>query len=138
MLSGIPFGSGYLLIFMAMLNYLSDAYETFSSSAQSAASCCRSTFAVLLPISTTPMFSRLGVSWSCSMLGFFSLAMSLIPFAFIRYGEHIRRNSKFCQYLREQKEADRIAEEEEDRMHHLRAETGRDVEKGRVTSAPIP
>ena len=25
-LSGIPFGMGYLLIFMAMLNYLTDAY----------------------------------------------------------------------------------------------------------------
>ncbi|OJD16020.1 hypothetical protein AJ78_03773 [Emergomyces pasteurianus Ep9510] len=138
MLSGIPFGAGYLLIFMAMLNYLSDAYETFSSSAQSAASCCRSIFAVLIPISTTPMFNRLGVSWSCTMLGFFSLAMSLIPFAFIRYGEYIRQNSKFCQYLLQQKEADRIAEEEEDRIHHLRALAGRDVEKGRVTGTPIP
>ncbi|PGH37043.1 hypothetical protein GX50_00026 [[Emmonsia] crescens] len=138
MLSGIPFGAGYMLIFMAMLNYLSDAYETFSSSAQAAASCCRSIFAVLLPISTTPMFNRLGVSWSCTMLGFFSLAMSIIPFAFIRYGEHIRQNSKFCQYLHEQKETERIAEEEEDRLHHLRAGVGSDVEKGRVTGTPIP
>ncbi|OAT06935.1 MFS multidrug transporter [Blastomyces gilchristii SLH14081] len=137
MLSGIPFGAGYLLIFMAMLNYLVDAYETFSASAQSAASCCRSIFAVCLPISTTPMFNRLSVSWACSMLGFFSLAMSFIPFAFIRYGEHIRRNSKFCQYLHEQKEAERIAEQEEDRMHH-RTGVGRDVEKARAIAAPIP
>ncbi|PGG97474.1 hypothetical protein AJ79_09194 [Helicocarpus griseus UAMH5409] len=137
MLSGVPFGIGYMLIFMAMINYLVDAYESFSASAQSASSCCRSIFAVLLPIATTPMFTSLGVSWSCSLLAFLSLAMSLVPFAFIRYGERIRQNSKFCQYLREQKEADRIAEEEEDNALHRRVGVHGDVEKGQVTS-PIP
>jgi hypothetical protein len=33
MLSGIVFGMGYMLIFMAMLNYLLDVYETFVASA---------------------------------------------------------------------------------------------------------
>ncbi|KAK2786006.1 hypothetical protein FQN52_008002 [Onygenales sp. PD_12] len=140
MLSGIPFGAGFMLIFIAMLNYLADAYETFASSANSAASCCRSIFAVLLPIATTPMFNRLGVSWSCTMLACFSLAMSLVPFAFIRYGGHIRSNSKFCQYLRELKEAERRLEEEEDRELELRGRLGKetDVEKGQVTGPPIP
>ncbi|KAF7558227.1 hypothetical protein G7Z17_g95 [Cylindrodendrum hubeiense] len=36
-LSGILFGTGYLIIFMAMLNYLGDAYKQFSASAQAAA-----------------------------------------------------------------------------------------------------
>ncbi|KGQ01856.1 hypothetical protein PAAG_11432 [Paracoccidioides lutzii Pb01] len=48
------------------------------------------------------------------MLAFSSLGMSIIPFASIRYGQHIRQNSKFCQHLHQQKEADRNSEEEEE------------------------
>ncbi|PGH28240.1 hypothetical protein AJ80_00131 [Polytolypa hystricis UAMH7299] len=125
MLSGIPFGMGFMLIFIAMLNYLSDAYETFAASAQSAANSCRAIFAVVLPLATTPMFDKLGVNWSCSLLAFISMAMTAIPFAFIHYGHHIRANSKFCQYLRETKEAEKRAEEEDDARQN-----GRDVSDG--------
>jgi len=50
------------------------------------------------------MFERLGVPWACSLLGFVSLILGLVPFAFIRYGEQIRANSKFCQQLAAEKE----------------------------------
>ncbi|KAJ5780041.1 Major facilitator superfamily domain general substrate transporter [Penicillium paradoxum] len=115
-LSGIPFGMGYLLIFMAMLNYLTDAYETLSASAQSAASCTRSILGAVLPLAAKPMFNRLGVPWACSLLAFISLAVSIIPFAFIRYGDRIRANSKFCQELKRIKEAERLELEREERM----------------------
>lgn len=107
MLSGVPFGMGYLLIFMAMLNYLTDAYETLSASAQSAASCSRSIFGAVLPLAAKPMFNQLGVHWACSLIAFLSLGVSVIPFAFIRYGDRIRSSSKFCQELQ------RIKEEEQ-------------------------
>ncbi len=45
------------------------------------------------------------VAWATTLLGFLSLAMSIIPFIFIRYGDKIRANSKFCQYLLQQKQA---------------------------------
>lgn len=111
MLSGILFGIGYLLIFMAILNYLSDAYETFSASAQSAGSCSRSIFGAVLPLAAKPMFNRLGVHWACSLLAFLSLGLSIIPFAFIRYGDKIRQNSKFCQELLRLKEAEALERE---------------------------
>ncbi|EEP77972.1 conserved hypothetical protein [Uncinocarpus reesii 1704] len=114
-LSGIPFGMGFMLIFMAILNYLADAYETFSASAQSAASCTRSIFGAGLPVAAVPMFNALGASWACSLLAFFSLAMSIVPFAFIKYGTRIRANSKFCQYLKDLKEKQRREEEAEQR-----------------------
>lgn len=114
-LSGIPFGAGYLLIFMAMLNYLTDAYETLSASAQSAASCTRSIFGAVLPLAAKPMFDRLGVHWACSLIAFLSLGVSVIPFAFIRYGDRIRNNSKFCQELKRIKEAERLELEKEER-----------------------
>jgi hypothetical protein len=113
-LSGIPFGAGYLLIFMAMLNYLTDAYETLSASAQSAASCTRSIFGAVLPLAAKPMFDRLGVNWACSLIAFLSLGVSIIPFAFIRYGDRIRNNSKFCQELKRIKEAEKLEMEREE------------------------
>lgn len=105
LLAGLPFGIGFMLIFMALLNYLTDAYEIFAASAMAATSCCRSVFGALLPLAATPMYGTLGIAWASSLLGFLSLAMSIIPFAFIRYGDRIRANSIFCQELRERKEA---------------------------------
>ncbi|KAL1962404.1 hypothetical protein VTN77DRAFT_9743 [Rasamsonia byssochlamydoides] len=109
LVSGIFFGLGYMLIFMAMLNYLSDAYETFAASAQSASSCTRSICGAVLPLAAKPMFDRLGIDWGCSLVAFLSLGVSIIPFAFIRFGDYIRRNSKFCQHLKELKEAEQRA-----------------------------
>ncbi|KAL9107763.1 MAG: hypothetical protein Q9227_007385 [Pyrenula ochraceoflavens] len=104
MLSGVAFGIGFLLIFMAMINYLTDAYEIFAASAQGIASTSRSIFGALLPLAAEPMYRRLGVHWASSLLAFLSLAMAVIPFAFIKYGDRIRTNSRFCQELKRVKE----------------------------------
>ena len=94
-LSGTTLGMGFLLIFMAMLNYLSDSYMVYAASAQGIASTCRSTFGVLLPFSANRMYSTLGIHWACSLLGFLSFGMAIIPFAFIKYGDRLRAGSKF-------------------------------------------
>ena len=107
MLAGVPFGIGFLLIFMALINYVADAYDVYAASALSATSICRSVFGALLPLAGPPMYQTLGISWASSLLGFLSLAMSVIPFAFLRYGDRIRANSSFCNQLKEEK--DRIA-----------------------------
>ncbi|KAI9932119.1 hypothetical protein ASPWEDRAFT_51156 [Aspergillus wentii DTO 134E9] len=99
LLSGIPFGTGYLLIFMAMINYVTDAYETYSASALSAATFTRSTLGAVLPLAAKPMFDRLGVHWACTLIAFLSMGVTVIPFVFIRYGDRIRCNSRFCQEL---------------------------------------
>lgn len=104
-LAGLPFGIGFLLIFMALINYLADAYQIYAASALAAASCSRSILGALLPLAAKPMYDRLGVSWASSVLGFLSLGMTIIPFAFIKYGDRIRARSKFCQELLERKSA---------------------------------
>ena len=104
MLAGVPFGMGFLLIFMALLNYITDAYEVYAASGMAATSCSRSIFGAILPLAATPMYKSLGVSWASTLLGFLSLAMCIIPFAFIKYGDRIRENSKFCQELKKRKE----------------------------------
>ncbi|KAI0130289.1 major facilitator superfamily domain-containing protein [Xylariales sp. AK1849] len=118
MMAGIPFGCGFMLIFMALLNYLTDAYETYAASANAIASCTRSLVAVVLPLATTPMFERLGIAGACSLLGGLSLLMVPIPFLFIWRGVEIRQHSKFCIKLKEEKaEAARKVEEERQRRN---------------------
>ena len=97
MMSGIIFGCGYLLIFIAMLNYLTDAFKQNSASAQAATSTIRSIVAVCLPLATHPMYDTLGISWASSLLGFCALGMAVIPFVFIKYGYWLRKNSSYCQ-----------------------------------------
>lgn len=104
MLAGLPFGAGFMLVFIALLNYLTDAYEVFAASANAAASTSRSLLAVVLPLATTPMFDRLGVAGACSLLGGLSAVMCVVPFVFIWKGEQIRAGSRFRIALRERKE----------------------------------
>jgi hypothetical protein len=119
MLAGIPFGFGFQLIFMALLNYLTDAYDSFAASANAVASMCRSFLAVVLPLATSHMFNGLGVSGACSLLGGLTAGMCVIPFVFIWKGPSIRARSKFCIALSERRdELARKVEEERQRAEH--------------------
>ena len=95
------------------INRFTNAQQIYAASAMSATSICRSIFGAVLPLAAKPMYQRLGISWASSLLGFLSLAMSIIPFAFIRYGERIRANSHFCQELKARKAE--IAKAKQDR-----------------------
>ncbi|KAL8688743.1 MAG: hypothetical protein Q9218_005419 [Villophora microphyllina] len=125
-LSGIPFGMAFLLVFMALLNYITDAYEVFAASAMAATSACRSIFGAVLPLAARPMYNTLGIAWASSLLGFLSLGMCAIPFAFIKYGDRIRANSKFCQELRAKKE-EYLKEREQNRS--LSSSQGQDPQQ---------
>lgn len=103
--SGLIFGIGYLLIFIAMFNYLNDAYRQYAASAQAAASTTRSLVAVCLPLAAPRMYESLGVQWACSLLAFLALGMAVIPFIFIRYGETVRRKSPIAQRILRSEEA---------------------------------
>ncbi|KAL4895665.1 major facilitator superfamily domain-containing protein [Aspergillus ambiguus] len=100
-LSGIPFGIGFNINFLGMLNYINDAYGVYSASAIAAVTSCRCLAAAVLPLAVKPMFDRLGASWSCSLLAFVTLLASLIPFVFIHNGSRIRAHSKFCRELQQ-------------------------------------
>ncbi|ETI19846.1 hypothetical protein G647_08860 [Cladophialophora carrionii CBS 160.54] len=127
--SGITFGAGFTLIFMALLNYLSDAYQTFAASAQGMASTARSVFGVVLPLAAHSMFSNLGIAWACSLLGFLSLGMCIIPFAFIRFGDHIRDNSRFCKELKELKAKEAEGNEQTEQDQSMRDQRSQGDEK---------
>ncbi|KAM7204780.1 Major facilitator superfamily domain containing protein [Rhypophila sp. PSN 637] len=121
LLAGIPFGLGFMCVFQALLNYLTDAYEIFAASAHAASSTTRSLLATVLPLAAGPMFGRLGISGACSVLGGASLIMCVVPFFFLWQGDRIRANSGFCIALRERKEemARRVEEQHARERLHL-------------------
>lgn len=101
-LSGIPYGMGIDLTFMALTNYLTDVYDIYSASALASSVFSRNiAAALLLPLATYPMYDQLGVGWACSLLGFLCLALAPIPFLFIRYGPILKLKSAFCQRLKQ-------------------------------------
>ncbi|KAF4970123.1 hypothetical protein FZEAL_10106 [Fusarium zealandicum] len=93
-LGGFFFGLGFQLLFMGMINYLTDVFLHYSASALAAASMMRSIGAITLPLAADSMYSDLGIHWAPSVLGFIALAMGVIPFVFIRYGDRLARSSK--------------------------------------------
>ncbi|KAK8863362.1 Polyamine transporter 3 [Apiospora arundinis] len=136
MLAGIPFGMGYLLTFMGLINYLTDAYELFAASANAAASASRSLVAVVLPFATAPMFNRLGVAGACSLLAGLSALMCVIPFVFVWKGEQIRAGSKFCAELKRHK-AEMEEKAEEQRVRRRRREGNVDVGREKDGSGDV-
>jgi hypothetical protein len=90
MLAGLPFGIGFLLIFMALTNYLTDLYADLAASAMAALTCTRSIFGAGLPFATQNMYATLGVHWAGSLLGFLALLMGMVPWVFWRWGARIR------------------------------------------------
>lgn len=99
-LSGIPYGIGIDLTFLALNNYLTDAYDVYSASALASSVFTRNVLAaVIIPLATYPLYQHLGTDWGCTVLGCMGLVLTPIPFAFIRWGPALRARSAFCQKL---------------------------------------
>lgn len=80
---------------MAVVNYLTDAYEKYAASALSAASLGRNSFGAFLPLAAPQLFSNLGYGWAGTLLGFVGIALSLVPMVLVIKGPEIRRRSPF-------------------------------------------
>lgn len=99
-LSGIPLGIGIDLTFLALNNYLTDAYGIYSASALASSVFTRNILAaILIPLTTYPLYENLGTEWACTLLGCLCIILTPIPFAFIRWGPIMRQRSPFCQEL---------------------------------------
>jgi MFS family permease len=88
-------GFGIYEIYMAVVNYLSDAYEKYTASALSAASLGRNTFGAFLPLASPQLYSNLGYHWASSLLGFIGAILSLAPIILLIKGPEIRQRSPF-------------------------------------------
>jgi multidrug resistance protein len=94
--AGVPFGFGMVLLFLALTNYLVDAYTVYAASVLAASTVLRAVFAAVFPLFTTQMYHRLGIHWASSIPAFLALACLPFPFLFMRYGEGIRSRCKYA------------------------------------------
>ncbi|OAP61372.1 hypothetical protein AYL99_03575 [Fonsecaea erecta] len=94
-LAGVPFGIGFILIFMSCVNYLIDSYVIYSASVMAGNSIMRSTFGAVFPLFATYMYNNLGLHWASAVPGFIALACLPFPILFYRYGAAIRRRCKY-------------------------------------------
>jgi MFS transporter, DHA1 family, multidrug resistance protein len=92
------FSVGTFLLFMSVLTYLGDAYPKYIASVYAGNDLVRSAFGGAFPLFANAMFTRLGVGWASSLLGFLAVAFIPIPFVLYFYGEQIRRRSKMARH----------------------------------------
>jgi len=79
---------------MASTMYLIDAYTVYAASVTASSTIFRCLSATFLPLAGPAMYSRLGVGWGTSLLGFISLAFIPFPFIFYVYGQRIRETKR--------------------------------------------
>ena len=95
-IAGVFLAASILLIFVAYLNYLTDTYLMFTASAMAANTITRSAMGAAAPLYTQYMFDALGVGGGGSLIGGVAVLLMPIPFIFYRYGEPLRKRSKFA------------------------------------------
>ena len=111
-LAGIPFGWGIVCLFVSIIltalkymliipklgtmTYLIDTYQALNAaSAVAANGLLRYTFGAVFPLFTLPMYSKLGIAWAGSLLGFISLLLLPIPWVLYRWGPYLRSRSSY-------------------------------------------
>ncbi|MCJ1431239.1 hypothetical protein MMC27_000590 [Xylographa pallens] len=94
--AGIPFGWGITCIFLGTMTYLIDTYQALNAaSAVAANGLLRYTFGAVFPLFTIPMYSKLGIGWAGSLLGFISLLLLPIPWVLYKWGPYLRSKSSY-------------------------------------------
>jgi MFS transporter, DHA1 family, multidrug resistance protein len=110
----IVLGYAISLIFMSFMTYLVDTYLMYSASAFSANTTVRSLVAAAFPLFTVQMYTKLGINWASTLVGFIGLLLAPSPFLFYKYGARIRQMSKFAPCI-DLKIAKELKEEDEER-----------------------
>ncbi|RYC58987.1 hypothetical protein CHU98_g7218 [Xylaria longipes] len=95
-LAGFPVGFGFIFIYNAANNYLVDTYQDRAASALASKTFIRSLWGASVVLFTHQMYDRLGYQWASTLLAGISLLCCMIPFLFWKYGERIRRHSKYA------------------------------------------
>ncbi|KAM0437473.1 hypothetical protein ACHAPT_001835 [Fusarium lateritium] len=95
-LAGTFLSASLMLVYVAIINYLTDTYADYAASVIAANTVARSAGSAAAPLFTNQMFSALGVGGGGSLIGGVATLLAFIPFVFYWYGAHIRRKSKYA------------------------------------------
>lgn len=83
------FSMGSFLLFIAILNYLPDAYPDHIASVLAGNDLMRSTFGAAFPLFAGKFYTTVGNGWASSTLAFISIAFIPIPFVLYKVGDHV-------------------------------------------------
>ncbi|OJJ56743.1 hypothetical protein ASPSYDRAFT_80515 [Aspergillus sydowii CBS 593.65] len=90
------FAWGNLCVFVSTTQYIVDTYAGSTvASAMSANSLARYALAAAFPLFTIQMYTKLGIGWASSLLGFISVALLPVPWLFFMAGPKLRGMSRF-------------------------------------------
>lgn len=89
-------GLGCMVPFWQGISYIIDCYGFYSNSAIAVNTFIRSFFGAFFPLFTHTMYTKLGVPWASSLLGFICVAFLPVPVLFYVYGAKIREKSKWA------------------------------------------
>ncbi|KAK8843471.1 hypothetical protein IAR55_007128 [Kwoniella newhampshirensis] len=90
---------GVFTMYLGVFNYLADAYETYSSSAQAAQSFVRNLASGLFPLFARQMYVNLGYPQASTLVASIALLLSAAPFLLLFYGKRLRMKSKVTRAL---------------------------------------
>ncbi|KAF5660194.1 major facilitator superfamily transporter [Fusarium circinatum] len=119
-LAGTFLSAALMLVYVAIINYLTDTYAQYAASVIAANTVARSAGSAAAPLFTTQMFTALGVGGGGSLIGGVATLLALIPFVFFWYGARIRRKSKYA--LVEPDQMEKMDEEADPTDYGVQAE----------------
>lgn len=96
LVAGFPLGWSIVFIFLALFNYMIDAYLFVAASALSATTVVRSLFGAGFPLFAVQMYDQLNPRWASTLLGFIAILLAPIPFVLYKYGPFLREKSKYA------------------------------------------
>ena len=78
-----------------VISYMVDAFGIYAASAVAASMILRCIGGAVLPIAAPSLYSTLGLGWGNSVLAFIALLFIPVLLLLMRYGERLRKSSKF-------------------------------------------
>lgn len=88
-------GIGIIFFFIAVQTYLVEAYTIYAASALAANTVVRCIFGLTIPLAGPHLYSRLGLGWGNTLLGFLALIVVPASLWLLKYGERIRNIPRF-------------------------------------------
>ncbi|RPB20900.1 MFS general substrate transporter [Terfezia boudieri ATCC MYA-4762] len=90
------FAVGTLLAYSGVFTFLVEAYPENAASALAANSLLRCSFAAGFPLFGGKLYEGVGPQWGGVTLAFVTVALGPFPYLFYRYGEKIRKHSRYA------------------------------------------
>ncbi|KPA42861.1 polyamine transporter 1 [Fusarium langsethiae] len=119
-LAGTFLSAALMLVYVAIINYLTDTYASYAASVIATNTVARSAGSAAAPLFTTQMFTALGVGGGGSLIGGVATLLAFIPFIFFWYGARIRKKSKYA--LVEPDQMEKLDEEADPTDYGVEAE----------------